>query len=66
MFEIGFGELVVVGVVALWALGPKRLPAVARVLGRHLSRFKHSYYNIKNEFTEEFERSINKDDRSLK
>jgi len=56
MFEIGFWELVVVGIVALWVLGPERLPAVARVCGRWLLRAKHSYQTVKNEFTEEFRR----------
>lgn len=54
MFEIGFWELVVVGIVALWVLGPERLPAVARVCGRWFLRAKHSYQMVKNEFTQEF------------
>ncbi len=57
MFEIGFWELVVVGLVALWVLGPSRLPAVARVFARWLSRAKSSYQSIKQEFVEEIERS---------
>ncbi len=57
MFEIGFWELVVVGIVALWVLGPSRLPAVARVLARYFVRAKNSYQHIKQEFEQEFERS---------
>jgi Tat protein translocase TatB subunit len=41
MFGIGMPELVVVLVVALIVLGPKRLPEVARSLGRALSEFRH-------------------------
>ena len=33
MFDIGFSELVVIGVVALVVIGPERLPKVARTAG---------------------------------
>ena len=33
MFDIGFSEMVVIGVVALVVIGPERLPKVARTLG---------------------------------
>ena len=36
MFDIGFSELLVIGVVALIVIGPERLPRVARTLG-HLA-----------------------------
>lgn len=57
MFQIGFWELVVVAVVALWAFGPEKLPAFARLAGRFLSRAKHTYLSIKQEFDLEVERS---------
>lgn len=34
MFDVGFSELVLCFVVALVVLGPQKLPAVARALGR--------------------------------
>lgn len=34
MFDIGFGELVVVAVVALLVLGPERLPIAARAFAK--------------------------------
>lgn len=57
MFQIGFWELVVVAIVALFAFGPDKLPAVARIAGRWLSRAKQSYSNIKREFDQELERT---------
>ena len=35
MFDIGWGELVVIGVIALIVIGPKELPAVLRTVGRN-------------------------------
>jgi Tat protein translocase TatB subunit len=40
MFDIGFGEMVLLAAIALVAIGPKQLPEVARVLGRLLAEFK--------------------------
>lgn len=33
MFEVGFSELLMVGLVALLAIGPEKLPKAARVAG---------------------------------
>ena len=40
MFDIGFVELLVVGVVALIVVGPKDLPAMFRTLGRFTARMR--------------------------
>ena len=34
MFDIGWGEMVVIGIVALIAIGPKELPGVLRAVGQ--------------------------------
>ena len=44
MFGISFGELLVIGVIGLVVLGPEKLPAVARTLGR-LMRQVQDYTN---------------------
>lgn len=38
MFDVGFSELLLCFVVALVVLGPQKLPAVARTLGRWTGR----------------------------
>ena len=38
MFDIGWGELVVIGIVALIAIGPKELPTVLRTLGQYMGK----------------------------
>jgi sec-independent protein translocase protein TatA len=42
MPEIGPLELLVVGIIALIVLGPKRLPEVGRSLGKGIREFKDS------------------------
>ena len=40
MFDIGWGELVVIGIVALIAIGPKELPTVLRTLGQFMGKVR--------------------------
>ncbi len=47
MFEIGFTELLLVGVVALLVLGPERLPVAARTLGRGLGQARRAMHALR-------------------
>lgn len=53
MFDIGFGELVLVGIVALLVFGPEQLPTVARTLGLWWGRLKYTLQSAKNDFDRE-------------
>lgn len=53
MFDIGFTELMLLGVVALLVLGPERLPAAARTAGVLLRRARNSYQSLKNDIERE-------------
>ncbi len=49
MFGIGMPELMVIMVVALVVLGPKRLPEIARLLGKGLAEFRHATSDVSEE-----------------
>ena len=38
MFDIGFGEIALVGIVALLVVGPKKLPEIARTAGKWIGK----------------------------
>jgi sec-independent protein translocase protein TatB len=50
MFGIGFPELMLILVIALIVIGPKRLPDVAKALGRGLGEFKRATDEMKQTF----------------
>jgi len=52
MFDIGWGELIVIGVVALIAIGPKELPGALRALGHYMGKIRHMAAEFQNQFQE--------------
>ncbi len=55
MFDIGFSELIVIGVVALVVIGPERLPKVARTLGLLLGRAQRYVNDVKSDINREMQ-----------
>ena len=53
MFDIGFGELLLIGVVALVVLGPERLPKAARFAGLWVRRARNQWDSVKQELERE-------------
>ena len=59
IFEsIGTQELLLIGIVALIFLGPRRMPEMARKLGKLMSDFR----NMTGEFKSTWEREVNLED----
>lgn len=54
MFDIGFSELLVIGVLGLLVLGPEKLPKAARTLGLLFGRARRTVNN----FQDELERQV--------
>lgn len=57
MFDVGFWELFVIGLIALIVFGPERLPGLARTLGFWIGRARATFYSLR----EEMEREVNAD-----
>ncbi|MFN3545303.1 MAG: Sec-independent protein translocase protein TatB [Thiobacillus sp.] len=55
MFDIGFSELLLIGVVALIVIGPERLPKVARTAGHLFGRMQRYVSTVKADISREIE-----------
>lgn len=55
MFDIGFSEIVLIGVVALVVLGPERLPKTARTVGHLFGRLQRYVNEVKADISREME-----------
>jgi sec-independent protein translocase protein TatB len=55
MFDIGFSEMLVIGIVALVVIGPERLPKVARTLGHLFGRLQRYVTQVKTDINREME-----------
>jgi len=55
MFGIGAQELLVIAVVALLIVGPKKLPEMARSLGKGIKEFKRTAEGVTDEIKGTFE-----------
>ena len=65
MFGIGFPELLLLMAIALIVLGPKRLPDLAKALGRGIAEFKKATDELKQTIHEET-RTAEQQDRLLR
>ncbi len=62
MFNIGTPELILILVVALIILGPRRLPELARSLGRSLREFQKAADDVKDSLTRDLHEEQDQND----
>ncbi len=67
MFNLGFSEIIVIGVICLVFIGPKELPEIARIIGRFLNdlkrttgEFSQSFLNERNQLNSELQKALEK------
>ncbi|NOX76259.1 MAG: twin-arginine translocase subunit TatB [Gammaproteobacteria bacterium] len=57
MFDIGFWELSLIGVVALLVIGPERLPGVARSVGQWVGTAKRFVHSVQTDINAEVDKA---------
>ena len=57
MFDIGFWEICLIGVVALMVVGPERLPGLIKSIGFWVGRFRQIASNVKSELRTEIDKA---------
>jgi sec-independent protein translocase protein TatB len=55
MMELGFSELLLIGLIALLVVGPKRLPELARQAGSWIGKARGFVSNVRAEVEREFQ-----------
>ncbi len=57
MFDISFWEISIVAIIALLVIGPERLPAVARTIGRWYGKLQRFITSVKADIEQELKAS---------
>ena len=60
MSGIGFSELLLLALIALLVVGPRRLPEVARTAGQISRTARNAWQSLKSEFQAELDREHNR------
>ena len=55
MFDVGFGELLLLFVLGLLVLGPERLPRFARTVGGFVRKARQTWNSVRTEIESELE-----------
>ncbi len=66
MFGIGMTEMLIIGALALVILGPKKLPDVARSLGKGFAEFKRATNDLKSTIDMEIKADEKRHHESIK
>lgn len=60
MGGVGLSELLLLAVITLLVVGPRRLPEVARTVGQWTRQARSAWASLKSEFQEEMDRDHNR------
>ena len=65
MFDIGFWEFALIGIITLIVVGPEKMPKIARTAGRYIGKVKHFIAKIQQDIGDEIEADKLKEHLSL-
>ena len=65
MFDIGFWEFALIGVITLIVVGPERMPAIARKAGQYVGKVKKFIAKVQEDIGDELETDKLKEHLSL-
>ena len=66
MFDVGFQELTLIGVIALIVVGPERLPKMARTLGLWMGKIRYYVRQVKDDIDREVRAQELKEIRAIR
>ncbi len=66
MFNMGMTEMLIIGAIALVVVGPKKLPDIARALGRGMKEFKKATNEFKTTIKDELNENHTADLREFR
>ncbi len=65
MFNMGMTEMLIIGGIALIVLGPKKMPDLARAIGRGLAEFRKATNEFKSTVADELDNAAGSEVREL-
>lgn len=60
MFNLSFGEIVLLAIIGLIIIGPKQLPQIAKSLAKTINEFKRAMNDVTNTVTKEIKAESSK------
>ena len=65
MFDFGFWEIAIIGVITLIVVGPEKMPSLARKLGLYFGKLNRFFNKVKSDINEELRMDEIKDEMSM-
>lgn len=65
MFDFGFWEIAIIGIITLIVVGPEKMPAIARKAGLYFGKLNRFFNKVKSDINEELRMDEIKDEMSI-
>ena len=65
MFDFGFWEIAIIGIITLIVVGPEKMPSIARKAGLYFGKLNRFFNKVKSDINEELRMDEIKDELSM-